>query len=498
MSKYSFGFLLAVLLFIFLNIVFPVTGYNQPNDLSRLTKTIVLKGTIITPGKILRGGFLVIRNNKIDALYETLKPDQIPNNAIYIDTRGIIFPGLVDLHNHISYNVFPDWEPGKDKFSNRYEWRFHSRAHQRLVKTPDSLMSDLFCARNTYGELRGLVGGTTSMANTALSDCLARMVRNLDDPVQVEGRSIKYLLDIKNHNLNKPEADLKILADVDNIRDELIAGSLDAFLIHLAEGKSNDQVSKDEFGLLLSSGLLTNKTAIIHGIALTQDEYKIMKYLGASLIWSPRSNLQLYGQTANVILAKNEGIRIALAPDWAITGSNNILEELQFAAGWNKNYLGGFFTDRQLVDMITRNPAEIAGLGDKLGSIREGFYADLLIISGDSTEPYRSLIQSSVHNVKLVFVNGAPLYGTKDLMEKFWENDELEKILDSNPPMMLKLPLPPSSESSFKALKQSLSAKMLSLGTSLAPLFPPGRTKPNIEISPAPDYNKPGIKNKKY
>jgi hypothetical protein len=42
---------------------------------------------------------------------------------------------------------------------------------------------------------------------------------------------------------------------------------------------------------------------------------------GMGLIWSPFSNLLLYGETANIASAKSAKVTIALGSDWTPTGS---------------------------------------------------------------------------------------------------------------------------------------------------------------------------------
>src|SRR5688572_1524920 len=446
-------------------------GLNTP------TGVIILKGTIITPDSIIPNGLVFIENHKISGIYNSIQRNEIPENAIYVDTKGIIFPGLIDLHNHITWNVFPQWNIGKQRFSNRYDWRYHNMEYQKKIVTPnDKLLYSgvsFFCQMNTYGELRALVGGTTSILNTSddENECIGGLVRNLDDPTQLDLQQIEYYIDIQNHNTDKPGNTKKINDDLEVIRRKLITGKLDAFIIHLAEGKANDSITKQEFSILQDKGLLTNKTAIIHGIALGPMQFQEMYDKGASLIWSPRSNIELYGQTADIISAKNKKVRIALAPDWAITGSKNMLDELRYAADWNKKYLNSIFSDKQLVEMATSIPAGIAGISEKLGSIKVGLYADLLVISGESSNPYSSLIQSGTQDVKLVVINGIPVYGRKDLMERFWHKSMLEQLTPS-PPMMLRIPLPKNSMGSFEDLERSLSLKLSSEGSALAPLFP--------------------------
>ena len=70
--------------------------------------------------------------------------------------------------------------------------------------------------------------------------------------------------------------------------------------------------SRAEFATVASKGLLTDVTVIIHGNGLDPDDFAAMRAapsirldgsgdgLGAKLVWSPLSNLLLYGQTALV------------------------------------------------------------------------------------------------------------------------------------------------------------------------------------------------------
>lgn len=62
---------------------------------------------------------MVIKQKKISTLSDTLPTEQ---NAIWVDTNDIIFPGFIDLHNHPMYAMFEPWD-AKPFFNNRYEWR---------------------------------------------------------------------------------------------------------------------------------------------------------------------------------------------------------------------------------------------------------------------------------------------------------------------------------------------------------------------------------------
>ena len=50
----------------------------------------------------------------------------------------------------------------------------------------------------------------------------------------------------------------------------------------------------------------------VHSIGLTTANTLNMAASGTGVVWSPRSNISLYGMTANVVMMRNMGIKIAL------------------------------------------------------------------------------------------------------------------------------------------------------------------------------------------
>jgi cytosine/adenosine deaminase-related metal-dependent hydrolase len=150
-----------------------------------------------------------------------------------------------------------------------------------------------------------------------------------------------------------------------------------------------------------------------------------------NLIWSPRSNLELYGSTADVAAAKNAHVKIALSPDWSPTGSDGLLAELNYAAAWNDTQTPHLFTDRELVAMATSTPADLIGDSDRLGALEPGHDADLLVIrtEGDvKHDAYWTVTHATAAQVMLVMVGGEPLYGDPDVLEKMGPSRPSEKI----------------------------------------------------------------------
>jgi cytosine/adenosine deaminase-related metal-dependent hydrolase len=157
----------------------------------------------------------------------------------------------------------------------------------------------------------------------------------------------------------------------------------------------------------------------VHGIALGPAEFDKMKRAGASLIWSPRSNMQLYGETTDVLAALRAGVPIALSPDWSPTGSDGMLDELAFAAAHARARLGGRPTPRELFEMSTVVPARMARLDDRLGTIETGRRADVFLLSSTTADPYEALASARTADISLVLVDGVPAYGDDERLGPF-------------------------------------------------------------------------------
>jgi 5-methylthioadenosine/S-adenosylhomocysteine deaminase len=423
---------------------------------------IVLRGTLLTPDGVIDHGYIAIANGRILSVSER-HPD-LPD-AVTVNTHGIIAPGFVDVHNHVPWNVLPRWSAGH-LFTNRNQWRADP-GYNAAVEVPfANLRATHFCDMNAWGELRALVGGTTSTMSTQPVPCIHGLVRNLDYNTGFYGTTELNLEHIINVLELPPATNPLARAQfVGQARFAIGSPFFEALAIHLAEG--TDAAAEEEFTFIQAQHLLNPKGVIIHGISLDGPDFLAMAATGTALVWSPRSNIELYGQTTNVMAAIDAGVEVALAPDWAITGSSNMLDELRFAAHWNRRHLGGRLSDRQLFDMVTSVPARITGVDDQVGTIRAGLRADLVVIEGRHHDPYAAIVEASAEDVQLILIDGVPLYGDRTLMEHFWDRRALEKI---RLPGGVKALATPAAAVVAGDVASRLRPALEAEGTSLAPL----------------------------
>ncbi|MBL0124744.1 MAG: amidohydrolase family protein [Betaproteobacteria bacterium] len=398
----------------------PVVNATPEPVAASIDPGMLLSGKIVTmndAGEILAGARLWIRAGRIEAIFragELLSAGAARAQAI--ETGGVIYPGMIDLHNHPEYAIYP-LMPIPRAYKDRYEWRFYDDAYNQRITFPNVVLAgadyyNLGLEIGRYGEYKAIAGGTTSLqggrANLSYSttECLVRNIENS----KIGPRLATSRVDIGR--------------DAIEWADLLKARNSGLLVVHVAEGPSSRMAG--EYEAIKKSGLVGPELIAIHGVGLTEIQLKDMAAQGVKLVWSPLSNFLLYAKTANVAAAKRAGVSISLAPDWAPSGSKSILGELKVADLVNKHQLSGLFSDRELAEMVTRNPARAMGWTELAGQIAPGFVADLVVMDDRHADPYRNLIEAIEENVRLVAVRGEMLYGDQTLMASVRTTSDVE------------------------------------------------------------------------
>jgi hypothetical protein len=400
-----------------------------------------MTGTLVTPDTVMEKGIVRIYNRRISNVGGAKSK---LGRVCAIKTGGIILPGFIDLHNHLSWNVLPRWIPTQ-KFNNHTEWQTDP-GYQALSQLRDKLgIANLDCTANLYAEVKALAGGATSSIGSRFFPgqlrfrplCLDGLVRNLDYRSALFGvpkPSFLCALGKKQSPLTIRDAAVNMVdvfgpnapsaQTLDHLRCNLTKHRLRSLMVHLAEGKPDDPEAQGEFAKFEKLKLLMPGLAIVHGTALSTADFDAMKAAGAGLVWSPRSNMELYGETTNIVTARRHGLDIAIAPDWSLTGSSGILQELAYTrANFSE------VSAQELTLMATSAPARIARLEDKIGRLAAGLYADLLVLADRKREsPYESIVTAGPADVLLAVVGGRAVYGDTALMQQLHPAGTLQQI----------------------------------------------------------------------
>jgi cytosine/adenosine deaminase-related metal-dependent hydrolase len=437
---------------------------------------VLLLGTIVTPDVQLDGAVLVEGDTItcVDTV-AACSAMQGAAGATVIDTGGIIAPGLIDTHNHILFDIFDnsDWAPSQlyedhDQWPNDPKYQAMLDVKQCLVDDPQgkpawcamtpygTSAGSLRCEVDKFGELKGLVAGTTSIVGLpgTSAACFGSLARSIDVAQNELGTDT-----IQTSALYPPSDPSAVCAN-------FTSGKTTAYLIHVGEG--TDAKAQGEFAALgtittPASCLYAPQTAITHGMAFSAADFMQMAQAGMKLIWSPQSNVSLYGATADIPAALDAGVTIALAPDWSMGGSQNLLDELRFADSWDDAHWANRLSTKDLVTMATKHAAQALAMTDRLGTLEAGKLADLAVYAGDKTHPYDAIVAAQPARVKLVMVGGVVLYGDTALQSAAPASPGCETIDICGTPKFICV----AQSSSANKLDQTLAQIQTALGDAL-------------------------------
>jgi cytosine/adenosine deaminase-related metal-dependent hydrolase len=322
---------------------------------------------------ILRGARVAIDAHRAERRDVAISRGRIASRARgpEIDVTGhMILPGLINAHDHLSFNLFPLL--GRPPYANATEWA------RGIYKPDESPVREHRAVpravRLAWGGLKNLVSGVTTVAH---HDPDPARAFGATFPVRVAkagwAHSLGFTPDIAKRMRRTPK-------DV-------------PFILHL--GEATDAEGACEIFELDRMELLDERTVLVHGVALDRRGWRLLKARRASLIACPVSNLFTLRRTIQRS-AFQSGVRIALGTDSAITAPGDILDALRAARDVWK------LSAARLYGMVTSEAAAVLRLTDGRGEIRESGCADLIVVRDRGKSPAATLLDLREIGISIV------------------------------------------------------------------------------------------------
>ena len=264
---------------------------------------LALAGRVVTMDaafSVVKDGVIYIDAGVIVAVQDRKTPPPAGFEAITpLATRGTIYPGLIELHNHLCYNVLPLWSPVPKRFEHRGQWPDHPD-YRKLISGPMTVIGEhrdaqgqaaLLAPLVRYVECKCLLGGVTTTQGIMLNSNagvqrfyrgIVRNVEQTDDPALSEALGRIADVDAKD-----AKAFLARLKKEDS-----------CMLLHLSEGVTRDgqtdSIARKHFLALQvapDQWAINDRFSGIHAAGLLPEDFQVLAAHGGSMVWSPLSNL---------------------------------------------------------------------------------------------------------------------------------------------------------------------------------------------------------------
>lgn len=403
------------------------TGGSMPAPAATIVRMgtggFLLRGTVLAPGGPIARGEVLIVGDSITCVAADCSASPMAGTVTVIDTHATISAGLIDGHNHATYNFLPEWVPDPARlFASRYAWRSDPMYSAFIRPESDGGSSGTFiCPASKWAELRSIVHGTTTIQGQSPNQgCVQRLARNAD---HAHGLGPDHMQTTISGACESALSDSARTTLVSNFT----SGSTTRYAIHMAEGVTGTGTTTNVLReyecyagtfrystslLVDGSGNPFETAMFIHAVALTDPQLVEAEMLHARFVWSPSSNLILYGATAPIGRMIDLGLTIGLGPDWTLSGSDELLSEMRFALDWAAAEGVGQVTPEVLHRMATSDGADVVGLASSIGTLAPGRRADVVVFGRVGTpDPYRAVTDSRAADVRLVMIDGAAYYG---------------------------------------------------------------------------------------
>lgn len=392
--------------------------------------------TVDESASVLSNHVLAIKDYQIVAIEPAEKASHFTATHEYHLDNHILMPGLVNLHGHSAMTLLRgmaddlalmDW-------LNNHIWPAEGK-HVSLPFVYDgTLLAMAEMLRGGTTTINDMYFYHTPVAKAALRMGMRTFVgcTILDFPTNFAQNADEYLVHALNTKVAfygdhlvqftlAPHAPYTVSDET--FKKVVAAAEKNDMLIHCHIHETADEVSGSlkEHGMrplarLEKLGVLQNRLIAAHMVHVNDEEIALSAKYGVNVAHNPASNMKLASGFAPVQKMMDAGINVSLGTDGAASNNKlDMISDMRLAALIAKGFSGSP-TDipaPEAIKMATINGAKALGMGDKIGSLEVGKFADMIAIdvSAPELQPMFDPISHVVYaasreNVTHTWVNG--------------------------------------------------------------------------------------------
>jgi 5-methylthioadenosine/S-adenosylhomocysteine deaminase len=411
---------------------------------------LIVNGRILTlddHDRIIPDGFVAIKGTQIIALGEKEAFLSRYRGEKVIDARGgIVMPGLINGHTHAAMTCFRGIADDMELLDwlNNYIFPAEAKNVDPGLAYWGSLLA---CAEmiksgtTTFCDMYIFEEETARAAKAAGMRCLIGEV--LFDFPSPNAKSPSEALDYTRRLIEKWAGDPLINIVVEPHALYTCSKSLlmeakalaDEYKIplatHLLESKGEIKLLNDKLGMkathyLRELKVLDPSFIAFHGVYLDDEDLMILADHGCKVVHNPASNMKLASGIAPVTEMIRKGIPVGLGTDGCASNNNlDMFQEMDTAAKLGKLALldPTVMSARTVLEMATCRGAEVLGREDRIGSLKAGMQADMIVIDTDKPHltpmyhEYSHLVYAAGGaDVDTVVINGQVVMEKRKLM----------------------------------------------------------------------------------
>jgi cytosine/adenosine deaminase-related metal-dependent hydrolase len=410
-------------------------------------KKCIINGVIITMDdsrNIIEDGFVMIDGNKICEIGK-MSDLKASGDAELIDADGgIVMPGFVNCHTHISMAVFrglgedmPDrlrryMFPMEDEILDERMVRIGARLSLiELIQGGVTTFCDMYYFEDEVAKAVKDFGMRAVLGETILSKPSPDSSEPYGGIEYAKGFISKWKGDSLITPAFAPHApytcDDNHLMEIRRLADELdvpITMHLSEMLHEMEEFDS--KYGKTPIRHLEDIGFLSEKLIAAHLVYVDDEDIMVLKRNGVGAAHNVVANAKSGRKVSPAPAMHKAGMKVGLGTDGPMSGNHqDVLSLLGYYTKIQKQAAldNRICSAAEAVELGTIGGARVLGMADEIGSIEKGKKADIIIIdtSAPNIQPvydyYSAIVYAAhPHNVVMTMVDGKVLMSGRKLM----------------------------------------------------------------------------------
>jgi cytosine/adenosine deaminase-related metal-dependent hydrolase len=309
----------------------------------------------------------------------------VNTGASLVFERAMVFPGLINSHDHLDFNLFP--QLGSITYNNYTEWGKH--IHEKYKAEIAAVLKIPVSLRTQWGIYKNLLAGVTTVINHG------EKLASAGDIITVFEET---------HCLHSVQFEKGWLLKLNNPFKKSLP-------VNIHTGEGTDWSSFHEIDRLIKWNLLRKKLIGVHAVAMTEQQAKKFD----AIVWCPQSNYFLLNKTARVDILKQHAPML-FGTDSTLTGDWNMWNHLHIARE------SRLLKDKEIYNSLTVNAAKTWQLNS--GEISTGKDADIVVARiKDGLTGFNAFFATQPEDLLLVMHKGNISMFDESLLKQFDETE---------------------------------------------------------------------------
>lgn len=385
----------------------------------------------------IRNGAVAVKGNVIEAVGTAEEVEkEYSGSRVIAEMDSVMIPGLINTHTHapmVYFRGMADDMPLKEWLEGHIwpaeeKWLGHEFVRDaaelaclEMVAAGVTTYNDMyFYGSSSAGSVHKV--GMRAVLGAGVVDFPTTVAETTDGYIE---KAVSFINEFRNDPLVVPSIapHAPYTCGPDTYKKVIkVAEKYDVPIhTHLSEtewevGEVQRLYGKRPVEHLESIGCLNGRMVAAHCIWVNEREMELLSRSEVGVSHCVESNLKLASGIAPVAELIRKGVRVTFGTDGAASNNDlDILSEMSTAAKLHKAVSGDptVLDAKTALFMATRHGAEVLGLGNRLGRIKTGYLADIVVL--DLTAPHLAPLynvyshiaySAKSSDVKHVMING--------------------------------------------------------------------------------------------